>query len=98
MIELSTKAECIVCPTKIWEQSGRKYKKTAQYHEIDTELNNGSTMTVGVCPKHQILSPEDIPTLNEKLQQGWLEELTLGIGDRKWIKEKANKLTVIGTI
>lgn len=95
-MELKTKAECMACPTKIWQNINGKYKKNDEYHEVDMRLDNNTVMTIGVCAKHQQIDLSDLPHINQKLQQGWLEEVALGIADEAWVKDKANNLTVIG--
>lgn len=97
-MDFKVKDECMVCPVKIWDASKGVRKKTDQYHETDTQLDDGTIMTIGVCAKHQKIDLNDIPRINQKLQQGWLEEVALGLGDAEWVKNKAHKLTVIGAI
>lgn len=95
-MELKVKKECMVCPTNIWEYNGVKYVKTDAYNETDVKLHDGSRMTIGVCPKHVKVKLQDLPLINQKLQQGWLEEVALGIGDDSWVKQKAHKITAVG--
>lgn len=92
---MKIKTECAVCPTKIWKFNGVKLKKTPEYNELDVKLNDLSNMTVGVCSQH--LSPKklELTTMTEKIHQGWLEEVALGVGEEQWVKEKGLKLEVV---
>lgn len=90
------KKECLVCPVNIWEYNGVKLKKTPEYNETHVKLNNGSKMKIGVCSQHISPKKKDYPVMTEKNRQGWLEELALGIGNKKWVMEHGSKLEVIG--
>lgn len=99
MIELmKIKRECAVCPTKIWEVTGEKLRKTPEYNEVDVRLDNLSKMTVGVCSKHLKPKKSDLDIMTEKSHQGWLEEVAFGIGNEDWVKNTGLKLKVTGVI
>jgi len=90
------KTECAVCPTKIWRLEGTRLKKTEEYHEIKVRLNDLSNMTVGVCSKHIKLDKTGLTLMTEKIHQGWLEEVALGIGNEGWVRNKGTSLEVVG--
>lgn len=95
-MQIKIKTECSVCPTKIWEYSGIKFKKTSEYHEADVKMSDLSTMTIGVCSRHRKLKKSDYPIVTEKTHQGWLEEVAFGIGHDSWVKNKGIHLKVVG--
>src|SRR3990167_7167012 len=97
MIEsLEIKIQCAVCPTRIWEVSGMRLKKTPEYHEIDVRLNNSSKMTVGVCSQHLKPKKLELAMMTEKIHQGWLEELAFGLGNEEWVRTEGTILKVTG--
>lgn len=96
MENFKTKTECAVCPTKIWHYDGVRLKKTEEYNEIEVKLNILSKMTVGVCSKHLTPQKKDLKTMTNKIHQGWLEELALGIGNEQWVRDEGLKLQVVG--
>lgn len=93
---MKIKTECALCPQKIWEYNGIKFRKTEEYNETEVKLNDLSTMVVGVCSAHIKLKKSDYPLVTEKMHQGWLEELAFGIGHDEWIKTKGMQLEVVG--
>lgn len=93
---MKIKTECSVCPTKIWYFNGAKLKKTNEYHEVDVIMNDGSSMTTGVCSKHTNPKKLEITMMTEKLHQGWLEEVAFGIGNEEWVRDKGMSLAVTG--
>lgn len=90
------KTECSLCPTKIWEYNGIKLKKTSEYHEATVKMDNLSQMKIGVCAAHSKIKKSDLPIIEAKTKQGWLEEVALGIGNEDWVKKTGSKLKVVG--
>lgn len=94
--KMKIKQECAVCPTKIRDVVGDKFKRNSEYNEAEVVLNNKSKMIVGVCLKHSELKRSDLRSITSKVRKGWLEELAFGVGNEPWVRETGVNLTVVG--
>lgn len=96
MLDLKIKLECTLCETRIWEPAGSKLRKTPEYNEVVVNLSDQSRMKVGVCSKHTSPDESQLKLIREKNLAGWMEEIKLGVGNEKWVREKGSKLEIVG--
>lgn len=88
--------ECGLCDTKIHEVVNGKLRRTGEYHEVDVTLSDLSKMTVGVCSVHTEPAREQLPLISNKVKQGWMEEVSFGIGNEEWVQSVGLKLEITG--
>lgn len=93
--EMKITLECGVCATPIRERVGKKVKKTSEYREIVVNLNNLSRMSVGVCSKHTSPTKLELDMITQKVRQGWMEEVALGVGNREWVESRGVNIKAV---
>ena len=93
--QVRIKLECSVCTTPIWQKADIGYEKSPEYNELVVKLNDLSKMKIGVCSKHTEPNKKDLTKMNQKILEGWIEEVALGIGNKEWVDSIGSKIKIM---